>query len=69
MRAEPVLTTPVGRLRWASSHLFFAAIGPAIVMAALGLSMGLTYGLSIGSVGNTLPSLLAASLVRLPKSS
>ena len=69
MRADPVLTTPVGRLRWASSHLFFAAIGPAIVLAALGLSMGLTYGLSSrtsGSVGNALPGLLAASLVRLP---
>ncbi|HEX9414227.1 MAG TPA: hypothetical protein VF916_12040 [Ktedonobacterales bacterium] len=66
LRADPVLATPVARLRWASSHLFFAAIGPAIVLAALGLSMGLTYGLSIGSVGNTLPSLLAASLVRLP---
>jgi ABC-2 type transport system permease protein len=66
MRADPVLATPVDRLHWASSHLFFAAIGPAIVLAALGLSMGLTYGLSSGSAGNALSGLLAASLVRLP---
>jgi ABC-2 type transport system permease protein len=66
MRADPVLTLPVSRLRWASSHLIIAAIGPTIVLAALGLSMGLTYGLSTGDVGNALPSLLAATLVRLP---
>src|SRR5260370_1250732 len=63
------LALPRHRLHWASSHLFFAAIGPTIVLAGLGMSMGLTYGLSSrtsGSVGNALPGLLAASLVRLP---
>lgn len=66
MRTDPVLTLPVSRTRWASSHLIIVAIGPAVVLAVLGLSMGLIYGLSIGNVGNALPSLLAATMVRLP---
>ena len=66
MRADPVLVTPVSRLQWASSHLFFAAIGPAVVLAALGLSMGLVYGLSTGDVGNALLRLPAATMARLP---
>lgn len=66
MRADPVLVTPVSRLQWASSHLFFAVIGPAVVLAALGLSMGLVYGLSTGDVGNALLRLPAATMARLP---
>ncbi|HXG27739.1 MAG TPA: hypothetical protein VNJ47_02680 [Nevskiales bacterium] len=34
LRAEVVLATPVSRLRWAASHLVFAALGPAGVIAA-----------------------------------
>ena len=74
VRADPVLATPVGRLQWATSHLVFAALGPAIALMALGLSAGLTYGLSSGdtfaslsaSVGRELPRVLAAAMVYLP---
>jgi len=48
--ADPILAAPVGRLRWAGSHLFFATIGPAVMLAALGLTIGLGYGLSAGDV-------------------
>jgi ABC-2 type transport system permease protein len=65
-RAELVLAAPVSRLRWAGSHLFFAAIGPTIVLAVLGLTIGLGYGLSAGDVGHQLPRLLARALVTLP---
>jgi ABC-2 type transport system permease protein len=66
MRADPVLALPVSRLRWASSYLFIALLGPAVVLAALGLSMGFVYGLSAGNIGNALPSLLASTMVHLP---
>ncbi len=65
-RAEPVLATSVGRLSWATSHLVFAVIGPAVLLAVVGLTAGLTYGLSIGDVGRDLPRVLAAGMVQLP---
>jgi ABC-2 type transport system permease protein len=65
-RADPVLATPVSRLRWASSHLFFAAVGPTIMLAVLGLTIGLGYGLGAGDVGHELPRLLARTIVTLP---
>jgi ABC-2 type transport system permease protein len=65
-RADAVLATPVRRLSWAFSHLFFAAIGPTIALAALGLTMGLGYGLGAGDVANQLPRLLARAMVTLP---
>jgi ABC-2 type transport system permease protein len=65
-RAEPVLATAVGRLRWAGSHLFFSALGPAAALAAVGLTGGLTHGLNTGNVGRELPRVLAGALVQLP---
>jgi ABC-2 type transport system permease protein len=66
MRAEPLLATSVSRVQWASSHLVFAALGSAVVLAAFGLTAGLTYGVSTGDVGGELPRVLAASLAYLP---
>jgi ABC-2 type transport system permease protein len=42
LRAEPVLATAVGRTRWALGHLAHAALGPAVLLATLGLTAGLT---------------------------
>ncbi|WP_214415417.1 ABC transporter permease [Sphaerisporangium fuscum] len=42
-RAEILLATPVGRLRWALSHLLFAVAGPALSLTALGAAAGLAY--------------------------
>lgn len=44
LRAEPVLATAVSRTSWALSHLLFAALGPAIILAVFGVSIGLTAG-------------------------
>ena len=38
LRAEPVLATAVGRLQWATSHLVFGLLGPAVALAAAGLA-------------------------------
>jgi ABC-2 type transport system permease protein len=66
LRAEPVLATSVGRLRWTTSHLVFALAGPALALIGLGLSAGLTYGLSINDVAGQLPRVLAGALIQLP---
>jgi ABC-2 type transport system permease protein len=65
-RVELLLATSVGRLRWATSHLVFALLGPAVALAAAGLAGGLVYGLSVGDVGRELPRVLAGALVLLP---
>jgi ABC-2 type transport system permease protein len=65
-RAEPVLTTAVGRLRWAAGHLVFALAGPALAVLVAGLAMGLADGLSTGRTGREVPRLLGAAVVQLP---
>ncbi|SDI61526.1 ABC transporter permease [Nonomuraea jiangxiensis] len=42
-RAELLLSTPVGRLRWALSHLVFAIVSPVLLLGALGAAAGLAY--------------------------
>jgi ABC-2 type transport system permease protein len=65
-RAEPVLATAVGRLRWAGSHLVIAVLGPAAALITAGLTCGLAYGLGAGDVGHQLPRVLAGAAVQLP---
>lgn len=65
-RAEPVLATSVGRLRWAASHLTFTILGPTVALATAGLTAGLAYGLSTGHLGRELPRVLGAAIVQLP---
>ncbi len=65
-RVEPLLATPVGRIRWALSHLIFALLGTAVLLAVAGAGAGLAYGLQIDDIGGQLPRLLAAALVQLP---
>ncbi|MDG4764111.1 ABC transporter permease [Solwaraspora sp. WMMD406] len=65
LRVEPVLATAVSRSRWAVSHLLFAGLGPAVVLTAAGLAMGLTHGLG-GGQGRDVWRVLAGALVQLP---
>jgi ABC-2 type transport system permease protein len=65
-RAEPVLSTAVGRFRWAGSHLMFSILGPAVALTAAGLAIGLTHGLNTDRVGHEVPRVLAGALVQLP---
>jgi ABC-2 type transport system permease protein len=65
-RIEPLLATGVGRIRWALSHLVFALLGSAALLAVAGAAAGLVYGLQIHDVGGQVPRLLAAALVQLP---
>ncbi|MFC4050492.1 ABC transporter permease [Actinomadura syzygii] len=65
-RAEPLLATATGRLRWASGHLVFAALGPAAALAVAGAAAGITHGLNSGDVGGQLPRVLGAAMAQLP---
>src|SRR6185312_530247 len=65
-RLELVLAGAVPRARWTASHLLFALLGPAVVLAAAGLATGLVYGLDVGNVGGQVPRNVAAALVQLP---
>jgi ABC-2 type transport system permease protein len=65
-RAEPVLATAVGRLRWAASHLTFSVLGPTVTLLAGGLAAGLAYGLSSGDSGRQVARVLGAAMVQLP---
>jgi ABC-2 type transport system permease protein len=65
-RLEPILATGTARLPWALSHLVFAVLGTAAVLAALGLTSGIAYGLSTGDLTGQLPALLGAAMAQLP---
>jgi ABC-2 type transport system permease protein len=64
--AEPVLGAAIGRTRWALSHVSVAVGGACLLLAAAGLSTGLSYGILTGSVSTKLPELLGAAAARLP---
>jgi ABC-2 type transport system permease protein len=63
---EVVLTSTVGRLRWAGSHLVFALLGPVVVLAVAGLLEGLVYGLASHDVGGQLGNALSGTMAQLP---
>ena len=64
-RAESVLATAVSRAGWAASHLVIAVIGSAVMLAAAGFGNGLTYGISIGDLGE-IPRLTGAAITYVP---
>ncbi|WP_329108757.1 anibiotic ABC transporter [Micromonospora sp. NBC_01699] len=65
-RAEVVLATATGRLRWLGGHLLVAVVGAAVLLGLAGVSMGLAYGLGVGDVGGELAELTGAAYVQLP---
>ena len=65
MRADLILSTPTGRMRWALSHLVLAVVGTGILMLASGLSIGLAHAMESGDRSVFGADLLAA-VVRLP---
>lgn len=65
-RADPVLATPVSRLRWMGSHLICAALNATILLVVLGLMIGLGYGLNSGNFLADLLRLFGRTLTTLP---
>jgi ABC-2 type transport system permease protein len=65
LRAEPILATRTGRVRWAASHLTVAIVGATLLLFAVGLFAGLAHGMASGDMG-AVGRLLVAGLVQLP---
>lgn len=63
---EPVLAEPVGRLRWAGSHLLIAVLGTGAVLLAGGLGTALGYGIASSTTGTQVPRLIEAALAQWP---
>ncbi|MBA0052502.1 ABC transporter permease [Streptomyces sp. AJS327] len=65
-RADPVLTTPVERVRWAGSHLIVAALGSVVMLVTAGFMAGLAHGLNSGDVVGEVPRMIGAALAQVP---
>jgi len=64
-RAEPVLATAVGRVRWALSHVILAMAGTALLVLVGGLAAGISHAAHTGE-GRQVGRVLAGALVQLP---
>jgi ABC-2 type transport system permease protein len=64
-RAEPVLATAVGRVRFAASHLTVAVLGTAALMLLAGVGAGLTRMADTGDAAD-LGRIMVGALVQLP---
>jgi ABC-2 type transport system permease protein len=65
-RAEPILATATGRVRWALSHIAVAVVGAALLLAVAGVAAGLGYGARAGSAGTQVATMLGAAMGQLP---
>ena len=65
-RAEPVLAAPVGRVRWAGSHLVVAGLGSAGLLVVGGVAMALGEGLTSGGLATLVPRLAGRGWRRCP---
>ena len=64
-RAEPVLATGVGKVRWALGHVAVAVLGTVALLLAAGLAAGLADALSAHSSARV-SGILGGALVQLP---
>ena len=64
-RAEPVLATAVGRIRWSLSHIVIAVAGTTVLMALTGLAAGGARAAQIGDMSQV-GRIVVASLSQLP---
>jgi ABC-2 type transport system permease protein len=66
LRAEPMLATATPRVRWASSHLVFAVLGPVLMLIIAGFVMGATYGAIVGNIGGQVSQVVRTALIQVP---
>ena len=64
--AEPILATRVGRIGWALSHVVFALLGSAVLMAVDGLIVAFVHGLRVHDLGGQFGRVFWAAIVQLP---
>ncbi len=64
-RAEALLATPTGRIRWAAGHLAVALVGTALLLTIFGLAAGLVNGLRAGDPGSV-SRIVGAAVIQAP---
>jgi ABC-2 type transport system permease protein len=65
LRAEPLLATPVTRVRWAVSHIVIALAGTAVLLVSAGLAAGSVHAAQTGDA-SVVGKVLAGALVQIP---
>ena len=65
LRAQPLLATAVGRLRWAGGHLLIALAGSTLLMVLVGLGAGIARAGDAGD-GSEVGRIMGAALVQVP---
>jgi ABC-2 type transport system permease protein len=65
LRAEPVLATAVGRIRWALGHVLVAVAGATLLLALAGIAAGAVRAGQVGNAGE-LGRVFAGAMVTLP---
>ncbi|TDV51073.1 ABC transporter permease [Actinophytocola oryzae] len=65
LRAEPILATRIGRVRFAASHVTVALAGSALLLVTLGVFAGFAHGAAGGDM-SAFGRVLGAALVHLP---
>ncbi|SER70336.1 ABC transporter permease [Lentzea albida] len=65
LRAESLLATPVGRVRWASSHVVVALAGVVVLLVSAGLAAGTVHAARTGDL-SAVGEVLAGALVQIP---
>ncbi|HEU5331941.1 MAG TPA: ABC transporter permease [Actinocrinis sp.] len=65
-RTEPVLASAVSRVRFAMSHFGAAVLGGGILLAVIGVSTGLAYGIRLHDISGQIPAMLGATLAQWP---
>jgi ABC-2 type transport system permease protein len=66
LRAETIVASAIGRIRWAASHIVFAIVGSAAAILIAGVVAGLTYGIASGDVGGKVAEVLGVAAFQLP---
>jgi ABC-2 type transport system permease protein len=66
LRAEPILATPVSRVRWTTSHLTFAVGGPVALLTFGGMAAAVSYGVVSGDLGGAVPRVWGTAMIQIP---
>jgi ABC-2 type transport system permease protein len=65
LRAEPILATATGRIRWAWSHVLVALLGTTLLIVVAGAGAGLAHGAQVRDMGEGL-GVLGGALAQVP---
>lgn len=65
-RVEPLLSTALGRVPWMLAHIGMVTIGVIVLQVVTGVTLAVSYGLTVGDVTGSLGNLLPASLAFVP---